>query len=152
MKKIFLTFICLTITSFFACKPSNSNQESSNQRKPVSFERAHNYFVHNDVDFKSGKISTQEQFEQNFSPAVTMGEDGKATPIDFSKKFVIAVVEPITYYLTEIKPVLLECDEDNLYFSYRIKEGAEQSFTITPQLILIVDKGFDRNLVLKRLD
>lgn len=152
MKSKVLIFVCVTLVSFFACKPSSSNQESSSKMKPVSFERAHNYFVHNDVIFESGKITSQEEFDQLFSPAVTMGEEGKATPIDFSKKFVIAIVEPITYHLTEVKPVLLECDEDHLYFSYRVKVGAEQSFTITPQLILIVDKEFDKNLVLKRLD
>jgi hypothetical protein len=69
-----------------------------------------------------------------------MGENGKPTSIDFSKQFVLAVVLPVTDIDTEICPLEIEEKNDSLFYSYEVKSGQKQSFSIQPASVIIVDK------------
>ena len=126
----------------------------------MAFEVAKNYFIKNDQAIPaSSKITTEEEFNKLFGMATTMGErllvgdgtsgmDGKPTEIDFSKQFVLAIVLPVTDIATEITPVKLEAKGDSLFFTYDVKTGEKQSFTIQPFSIIILDRKFENNKVI----
>ena len=79
--------------------------------------------------------------------ATTMGKDGKPTPIDFSKQFVLAIVLPVTDFATEINPVKVEEKGDSLLYSYEVKTGEKQSYSIQPVSIIILDKKYENKEV-----
>ena len=117
----------------------------------VSFEVAKNYFFKNGKDIlpANPKITTEEEFSKLFGMATTMGKDGKPTPIDFGKQFVLAVVLPVTDFETEINPVKVEDKGDSLFYSYEVKTGEKQSFSIQPISIIAIDKKYeDKEVVL----
>src|SRR5690606_11717534 len=61
----------------------------------IPYVLAQNYFVKNTIgEDRNGiyKIETQAAFDELFSPAASMGKDGKPTPIDFEKQYVIAII------------------------------------------------------------
>ncbi len=111
----------------------------------MNYETAHNYFVKNTVkpeDPVNGKIDSREKFEAVFGAAATMGKEGRPTPIDFDKQYVIVVIGNETDTATELKPLDLKKDSKNndITFTYQRTKGEKQSFTIRPSLIIIVDK------------
>ena len=79
--------------------------------------------------------------------ATAMGKDGKPTAIDFSKQFVIAIILPITEIETEINPVKVEENGDSLLYSYEVKTGEKQSYSIQPVSIIILDKKYEEKEV-----
>ena len=94
---------------------------------------AKNYFFKNDqVIPEYPKITTEEEFNKLFGMATTMGENGKPTAIDFTKQFVLAIVLPETDFATEINPVKVEEKGDSLLYTYEVKTGEKQSFSIQP--------------------
>lgn len=111
----------------------------------VPYTIARNYFVRNDSKFQGSKlIKNAEDFEAIFGKAATMGENGTPTPIDFDKQFVLAIVRPETKVNTQITPNTLNADANELKFNYNILQGREQSHTIVPALILIIDRQYLR--------
>ena len=81
-----------------------------------------------------------------------MGKDGKPTPIDFSRQFVLAIVHPVTDVATEIVPVKVMAKRDTLFYDYELKVGEKQSFSIQPVSIIILDKKYsNREVVLSSL-
>lgn len=119
----------------------------------VPYTIANNYFVKNDVkSIDSAKIDSQEKFDAIFGTATTMSKDGKPTPIDFSKQYVIALMLPATDITTSINPLSLQKnDAGEVTLLYAIDKGAKQSYSIVPVLIIIVDKAHDGNVVLQKL-
>ena len=79
--------------------------------------------------------------------ATTMGEDGKPTAIDFTKQFVLAIVLPVTDFATEINPVKVEEKGDSLLYTYEIKAGEKQSFSIQPVSIIVLDRKYENKRV-----
>ena len=143
MKKILFAFTLLL--SMVACtnKPARAVEnvvESSN----VTFEVAKNYFFKNDqVIPEYPKITTEEEFNKLFGMATVMGKDGKPTAIDFTKQFVLAIVLPETDFATEINPVKVEEKGDSLLYTYDVKTGEKQTFSIQPVSIIILDKQYE---------
>ena len=92
---------------------------------------------------KNLKITSQAEFDKQFSAAAFMGEKGKVTKIDFSKEFVIAKVLPVTDKETILKPIrLVENGKDKLQLFYSLKEGKQQSYFTQPMFILIVGNKY----------
>lgn len=119
----------------------------------IAYTIATRYFVKNTVNpqsLKSPKIETEEQFNEYFGAATVMGKDGKPTPINFAKQFVIAVLTGDTDLATEIKPLSLNRENKQIVLNYQVKVGAKQSFTMSPLLILIVDKKETGEVILKQ--
>ena len=143
MKKILLAFTMLLAMVACTNKPVaavGNNEESSE----VAFEVAKNYFFKNDqVIPEYPKITTEEEFNKLFGMATTMGENGKPTAIDFTKQFVVAIVLPITDFATEINPVKVEEKDDSLLYTYEVKTGEKQSFSIQPVSIIILGKEYE---------
>ena len=144
MKKIIFAFTILL--AMVACSNKQTMVVDNNiDSGEVSFEVAKNYFFKNGKDIlpANPKITTEEEFSKLFGMATTMGKDGKPTPIDFGKQFVLAVVLPVTDFETEINPVKVEEKGDSLFYSYEVKTGEKQSFSIQPISIIILDKKYE---------
>ena len=115
----------------------------------VAYTEGHNYFVRNDVTEVPTMITTQEQFETTqeqferyFGMAAVMGKNGMPTAIDFAKQYVIAAVMPLTDIQTEMSVHSLKQKGDTLVFTYRVKRGEQQSYTMRPMLMIVVDNKY----------
>ena len=114
----------------------------------VPFVVAKNYFFKQGQELPaSPKITTAEDFNALFGMATLMGEDGKPTAIDFDRQFAVAVVLPVTYVATEIRPVKVEDKGDTLFYDYEVTRGEKQSFSIQPVSIIVLDKKYERKEV-----
>ena len=134
MKKIAF-MLCMVMSMFISCTTSNDS---------VDYTVAQNYFHRNDAPLPQGlKISSQAEFDKQFSPAAFMGTEGEVTNIDFSRKFVIAKVLPPTDRETVLEPLkLMETSKSNLQLVYSLKTGKQQSYSTQPMFILIVDNKY----------
>lgn len=144
--KIFAILI-LGIIALSGCQQENAES--------IPFEVASRYFVKNSADselLNLHKIDNQETFEQLYGPAATMGPNGIPTNIDFQKQFVISVILPPTEIETEVRPGTLEQSPDgNLLFTYQVQKGDSMSFTIVPNLLVVVDKIHEGPVEVKEL-
>lgn len=152
MKKVLFSFAALVVLAACgnkqAAAPTTEGDGASNE---VAFTVAKNYFFKNDLDIlpASPKITSEEVFNKLFGMAAAMGENGKPTPIDFTKQFVLAIVMPVTDFATEINPVKVEEKGDSLLYTYKVKTGEKQSYSIQPISIIILDKKYeDKEVVL----
>ena len=149
MKKILFAFTALIIMA--ACgnkQTATPSSEDNVENSEVAFEVAKNYFFKNDqVIPEYPKIVSEEEFNKLFGMATTMGEDGKPTAIDFTKQFVLAIVLPVTDFATEINPVKVEEKGDSLLYTYEIKAGEKQSFSIQPVSIIVLDRKYENKRV-----
>ena len=89
---------------------------------------------------------TQSQMDSIFGMAALMGPEGMPTEVDFENQFVITVLDTLTSMETEMKPVSLRKEGDNLVLTYEISRGGTQSFSTHSHLTLVVDKVHDGNL------
>jgi hypothetical protein len=125
---------------------------SSNQNNEIAYTIVHGYFIKNDIandNIIQPKIVSQQQFDQYFGAAATMGKNGKPTVIDFSKKFVIAIALQETDIDTKIDLGKLYKNEQGfLEFHYRLQQGKQQSFTIRPLALVVVDKSIEGEVFL----
>lgn len=136
MRRVIL-FIA-AVLSFASCK----------QSADIPFEEVQNYFFRNDADIPENPvIDSSEQFEELFGAAAFMGKDGQPTSIDFDKEFVIAVVNPVTDFLTELTPESLQKVDGELVFTYRETVGEKQSWTMRPILLVKVDRKYKTDTV-----
>ena len=148
MKKILLAFAAMIVLAACTNKQAVAPAEGDEVSNEVAFEVAKNYFFKNDQEIPaSPKVTTEEEFNKLFGMATTMGEDGKPTPIDFTKQFVLAIVLPVTDYDTEISPMKVEEKGDSLLYTYEVKQGEQQSFSIQPVSIIILDKKYENKEV-----
>ncbi|MBO4482801.1 MAG: hypothetical protein J5735_03205 [Prevotella sp.] len=147
MKKIIFAFAMLL--AMVACnEKQTANVENNIESKEVAFEVAKNYFFKKDCVLpENPKITTKDDFNKLFGMATTMGKDGKPTSIDFSKQFVLAIVLPVTDFATEINPEKVEAKGDSLLYSYEVKTGEKQSYSIQPVSIIILDKKYENKEV-----
>lgn len=144
--------IAIMASSVFAsCNATNTSKDDAQTETAqtteidVPFTEAQRYFVKN--TYKEGqltnpKISTQENFDKFFGMATTMGPNGKPTPIDFTKQYVIAVIGNVTDKATTLSVNSLKQKGDTITLRYKQLEGEKQSFTIQPLLLLRVDNQF----------
>jgi hypothetical protein len=117
----------------------------------VTYTVAQRYFVNNTItSIDNPKIETSEKFNEIFGRAPVTGQGGSPTDIDFTKQYVIAVMQPETNRATTLTPVSLQKNEKNeVVFTYRVEKGEEKSYTMVPALILIVDKTSDGRVVVQ---
>ena len=147
MKKILFTFAVLLAMAACTNKPVTA-VENNTEDSEVAFEVAKNYFFKNDqVIPEYPKITTEDEFNKLFGMATTMGKDGKPTAIDFTKQFVLAIVMPETDFATEINPMKVEEKGDSILYTYEVKIGEKQSFSIQPVSIIILDKKYENKRV-----
>ena len=145
-----MLFAIAMLLTVVACnnKPATA-VENNIEKGEVPYEVAKNYFFKNDLDVlpASPKITSEEVFNKLFGLATTMGEDGQPTQIDFAKQFAVAIVLPVTDFATEINPVKLEVAGDSLLYTYQVKTGEKQSYSIQPISIIAIDKKYENKEV-----
>ena len=150
MKKVLFALAAMIALAACGNEQAATPFESSESSNEVTFEVAKNYFFKNDQEIPtSSKITTAEEFGKLFGMATTMGEDGKPTPIDFTKQFVLAIVLPVTDFATEINPQMVEEKGDSLFYTFEVKKGEKQTYRIQPVSIIILDNKYeDKEVVL----
>jgi hypothetical protein len=117
----------------------------------IPYAEAKHYFVRNDFLpelLKNNKIDSQENFNRIFGLATTM--NAKPTPIDFSKQYVIAIINDTTNRATILTIESLTKKDNDITLSYRENIGDEQTYTIRPFLLLVVDKSQEGNILINR--
>lgn len=133
MKKI-ITFISSAL--FLVSCSTTSKMER------VEYTIAHGYFVRNDAPVHAPlRYDNKEDFESVFGYAAVMGKDGRPTTIDFARQSVIAIIGGETNRPTEYIPMSLTLQADTLHLTYKSKKGASTTYTMTPLLLLVVDKA-----------
>ncbi|MBZ4191290.1 hypothetical protein [Niabella beijingensis] len=127
---------------------------AAKESTPVPFTVASHYFVKNDYTdgtLSNARISSQKDFDAIFGQAAVMGKDGSPTPVDFTKQYVIAVINPVSDSAVLLENPVLQADNGRIIFSYEEKKGAKQSFSTRPFLLLIVDNQYKGDvLTIKR--
>ena len=148
MKKILFAIAMLLTVAACNNKPVMA-VDNIIENGEVPYEVAKNYFFKNNLDIlpASPKITSEDLFNKFFGMATTMGNDGKPTQIDFAKQFAVAVVLPVTEFATEINPVKVEVIGDSLLYTYHVKTGEKQSFSIQPISIIAIDKKYENKEV-----
>lgn len=143
MKKIFLASVALLAMS--ACTSHSTDANKNNEETvEVAYEVAKNYYFKKGQQIPaSPKITSDDELDNLFGMATVMGKDGKPTSIDFTKQFVLAIVLPVTDTATEINPVKVEVKSDSLFYTYEVKTGEKQTFSIRPVSIIILDKQYE---------
>ena len=111
----------------------------------VPFEKLDHYFATIEVSSPTTrKITDQETFDGMFSAAFSM--NNPQAPLDFTKEFVIAVVNPTTDEATKLNPVSLVKEKGSLVYTYSEKIGEKTGSTSRPCLLVRVDKQYDAPL------
>jgi len=146
MKNLVTLLVGLLLTTF-SCTTQTGNQGTTT----VPYTEAKNYFVKN--TYKSNavavkKIVSQQEFEEIFGAAATMGKDGMPTMIDFSKDYVIALIgtETNANLNPEFKIESLVKKGNSVILSYAKSAWSTNtpaSYNIMPMKILIVSKQYD---------
>ncbi len=133
--------LCITLSVMMGMALNLSSCGTSESISTTSMER---YFVRNDIDSYTPRlIQSQEELETYFGMATVMGANGKPTPVDFSKKNVIAIIDSATDRETEIKVTSVKKQDDKLVVSYKVvTSGEPRSYSIVPCLLLQIDKKY----------
>lgn len=153
----------LSVSLFGACQTNQKKEQNieapvkeinTPDRKEIHFIVADRYFVNNTVkSIDNPKITTKKEFDNLFGMATAMGTNGLPTEIDFTKQYVIAVIQPETDIDTRLTPVSLQYNNKNeIVFSYKISKGEKQTYQIRPCLIVIVNKEATGDVVLKEVE
>lgn len=108
----------------------------------VAFSEAFHYFVKAEADSVPSKVLTAEEFDRYFGATATMGADGKPTPIDFDKEFVIAVTMGPTDTSVDFEVNSLTLDDKTLTLDVSHTRGQPLPYTVQPLLLLTVDRAF----------
>ncbi len=140
-------FILISILLLVGCNSSVKSGDAT-LNEEVPYKEAKNYFVKNNIDatIDSPKFETQQEFEKVFGMATTMGENGKPTPIDFSKEFVVAQIEDPSTQSIELKPVSIRKNSNILEIKYKRIAGENQSYTTQTAMILIIDRKYEGDI------
>jgi len=149
MKNIFLVLV-LGVSLGLALVSCKS--ERADASKDIPFAVAQRYFVKNTFGDKEAfpVIRSQAEFDELFGMATVMGMDGKPTPIDFSKEYVVAVIKKITDKSAALEPVSLMQKDGVITFTYSYAEGEPQTFSIQPALILVVNSRYQGDVRIAR--
>ncbi len=120
--------------------------------KKVAYTLAQNYFVKNTVRdgvFVFPKITSQKDFDKLFGMAPIAGKNGQPTAIDFSKQYVIAVVDDLSYTYEGLDPVSLTKMENQLTFTFSKTDVSEGSAKFRRCLVIIVDNSNEGEVIIK---
>jgi hypothetical protein len=111
----------------------------------VPFEKLEHFFSTTEATSSfTRKIMDEATFDSMFGYGAVMGN--QQAPLDFTKEFVIAVVNPATDEQTKLSPVSLEKKNDNLVFTYSEIIGEKMSSITKPTLLIRVDRQYDAPL------
>ncbi|MCH2228773.1 MAG: hypothetical protein MK105_00415 [Crocinitomicaceae bacterium] len=154
-----INILILTSIVLLSCQNNSKNRNTSNKTEvnsesiDIPFVVAKNYFVKNSIQqLDNPKIETQTKFNEIFGIATTMGKDGMATEIDFSKQYVIAVVKPETDLSATIEPVSLKKNEaGEVVFTYSYATGEKQTYSTRPNIAIILDKSENGDVVIREV-
>lgn len=151
MKAKFMLFISVAV---MYCTLLCGCHTSQNMDKTIPYEVAERYFIRNDVNgLPPTTIVSAEEFENYFGMAAVMGTNGNPTEIDFSKNFVICIALDPTETATDLSVIsLTNTNSDHLDLRYEIKRGEKMSYTYQPLMLLIVDKKYEKPVILEAVD
>ena len=110
----------------------------------IPYQSGCNYFVRNDYEAEtlpSPIITFQEEFDAVFGGAAVMG--AQPTPIDFSRQYVIALIEPATDQAVHLVVENLVKIDGKLILKYRREVGDKRSYSVRPFLMVVVDAMYD---------
>lgn len=117
----------------------------------IPYQIANNYFVNNtypDKEIHVLKITSEQKFNEVFGMATTMGNEGKPTEINFSKSFVIAIIDSENKVTEKIYIKDLRIERKKLNLRYGIKKRTEpSSASFRFAKILILDRDFRKTKV-----
>ena len=150
-----LISIALFATSCNQSKTGNSitdiqqDKAVSNQKMDVPYLIGERYFIKNTVEGQTQtlQITSKNDFDKYFGSATVMGNEGKPTPIDFSKQYVIAVIGEKSEYKVAILPLSLKSEDDTITLQYKVETEEKQTYTSRALLILIVDNKYHRESI-----
>lgn len=154
--KITVATVFLAGIIVVSCKPkiteenSNRTEITLNENvekisKPIPYTEAKHYFVKNTYinnQIEELKITNSEEFYRIFGMATVMGKDGMPTPIDFSKQYVLAVIDLPTEFSITLKLNTLKQENDSIIVDYQLEEGEKQSYTSQSSLVILVNQEF----------
>ncbi|PHO01769.1 hypothetical protein CSC82_21900, partial [Rhodobacteraceae bacterium 4F10] len=119
----FLGALLLVVSAFLGCNLSSNKSKDTkeettktNEAVTVTYKVASRYFIKNNIEELPSKIDSREEFEKYFGMATVMGENGKPTSIDFEKEYVIAVTVDASNKTTELQPVSLTKEGEEINF------------------------------------
>ena len=139
------------LTCFFPFIAAIFFSSCSSADKAIPYTVAKNYFLSNTVDVLTDTVITdQTRFNQLFGMATTMGPDGKPTPVDFSRQFVFAVARPETSASVDLRPEALHTKDGKLILDYLLTESGNNTFTVRPILLVVVDRTYLMPVVLRK--
>lgn len=153
MERIICSAVALAVAFFTACNNPRYQEASGpgtdtadTAGKNVEYRLARNYFVRSDADlsgFSSLKIETQQAFDAIFGPATVMGDEGTPTPIDFNRKYAVAIINPVTDHDVALDVKQVEKAGDLITVTYSETSGEKQTMQTRPFLLLVLDKKDD---------
>lgn len=136
MKKL----AALIFINLLCCSILNS------QNTAVKYKEAKNYFIKNSYPEKNLhllKITESEVFENIFGMATLMGKNGQPTPIDFSKSFVIALIDDTNNTTEKLTVKSIKKDGDQINLQYILKKNeTPSSANYRFCTIVIIDKKY----------
>ncbi len=138
MKNLIKNIFAIAITLFSALAFASDE---------VPYTLAKNYFVKNsypDKNLHMLKITAEDKFNEIFGMATLMGENGKPTPIDFSKSFVIVLIDDTSNVSAGISVKSLVKKDNGLKLTYDLERKEKPSSAYFRYCtILIVDKKYE---------
>lgn len=158
MKNLFLPFA--TVLAFFtvaSCSSQKSNDSAASNQEvtavndTIPYTVVNNYFINNNVDSVPEVITSDAEFKKCFGMAAYMGDGGTPTAIDFAKQIVIVASVPSTDFETKITPVSLKKEDDTLVFTCKLAQGAKQTYTTHPFVMIAVDKRYESPVTVKKI-
>lgn len=114
-------------------------------REKVPYTLAKNYFLRNDAQITTKKITSQKDFDRHFGAAAVMGKDGAPTKIDFTRQFVIALAGQPTNHMTTYDVTEVAVEDGVLNVEYMTNVGEETlTYYMKPMVLLILDIDYAR--------
>lgn len=146
MSKNIFTFSFFAILLSSCCSTKNAGADKNSATAiSVPYTTAKNYFVRN--DYKDAplhfiKITSLTDFENVFGRAPLEMNGGNPTTIDFSKNYVIAIVDETNDKSGELSVNGISQKNETITVSYHIADGQKMSFSKRYLSILIVDNKY----------
>lgn len=132
----FLFLICMLTSSWVHA-----------QKNTIPFTVATNYFVVNNYPEKELhmlKIVDEQQFDHIFGKAPLASKNGQPTSIDFSKSFVIALIDAVSNTTEELSVKSLTKEGTKLQLQYEIKQRKEaSSASFRFYALIVVDNTYE---------
>lgn len=144
-----MSFLLLLI--FLSCQ---YNQAPHRQSEAISYRTIRGYFFRTDRQVPKARFCTignAETFDSLFGAAAVMGPGGLPDSIDFSREFIIALIEAESRFETQFIIDSLTSKGATLTAAWSVLQGDSLTFSILPVQLLAVDRRYnDLPLVTRR--